>query len=93
VRCASAGAERREGGLCAIRCTGPAVGAIALESQCSPWHSQQRHRHKARAQLQPDRTALATAGGQTQAQHSSTLGRRTFDVALVRAQTNASNGG
>jgi hypothetical protein len=25
--------------------------------------------------------------------HSSTLGRRIFDVALVRAQTNASNGG
>jgi hypothetical protein len=26
-------------------------------------HSQQRSRHKAHAQLQPDRTALATAGG------------------------------
>jgi hypothetical protein len=35
----------------------------ALESQCSPWHSQQRSRHKAHAQLQPDRTALVTAGG------------------------------
>jgi hypothetical protein len=43
----------------------PASGfGKTLESQCSPSHSQQRSRHKAHAQLQPDHTALATAARQ-----------------------------